>query len=354
MYPYRVFISYSHDDVAIAAQVRARLEEVGAVPMSDVDIVGGTRFGDEIRRQISFAHAFVPILTANSKSRPWVHQEIGYAIGLSVPVLPLALDELPAGMADEIQAVRVKPDLSDLPQKLTSAALEHSVTQSQEAATAAFEFAGRIYQRTAKFNTYARALLKRPGPQRIRQRAAFSSFSIPSRGVRDPAWNEREGEERLGDEVREVLRQERDLMERHAREAGCDLILDPTVMHEKPRDAAAPPVPLPPGTRARIGVLRDFLASMPPEKLRVVLHKGRVHDSMMAIGDWVVAEAVVPHYKLGGYQKTAFTRHAPTVLSRIEEFDRDLTEALADADLSPQESRDAAVATLTGMLTAPA
>lgn len=345
MYPYRVFVSYSHDDTVVAARVRERLVEIGATPMSDVDIQGGTRFGEEIRRQISFAHLFVPVLTASSKTRPWVHQEIGYAIGLGVPVLPLALDELPAGMAEEIQAVRVKPDLSDLPLRLTQQAIEHAVSQSQETAAANYEYADKFFHRTQRLTGYARSLLKQSGPLRIRQRAAFSSFSIPSRNIRDPVWDQRDGPERHGDEVRELMRQERDLLEQHARAAGCDLILEPYVLLSDD-----PAVDLPPATRARLRILRDFLGSMPDDKVRVILPRGRVVDSLTAIGDWLLAEAVVPHYKSRGYQKTAFTRHAPTVLDRVQEFERDLLEGLADDKLEAGESRSAAIEEIERLL----
>ena len=37
MYPYRVFLSYSHDDLAEAQTIRGHLQDIGAKPMSDVD-----------------------------------------------------------------------------------------------------------------------------------------------------------------------------------------------------------------------------------------------------------------------------------------------------------------------------
>lgn len=344
MYPFRAFVSYSHNDSQLAERVRTRLHDIGVQAMSDVDIHGGTRFGEEIRRQISFAHVFIPILTSHSKSRPWVHQEIGYAIGLGVPLLPLALDELPAGMAEEIQAVRVKPDLSDLPQRLTRPAIENAVTQSQDHAVVNYESADRLLHRTQKLAQYAKSLLKQAGPLRIRQRAAYSSFSIPSRNIRDPIWQQREGHEHRPDEIRELMRQERDWLERHAREAGCDLILDPYVQSEQAGGQ------LPPPTLARIRTLYEFLDTMPDDKVRVVLHRGRVIDSLTSIGDWLLAGAVVPHYQKQGYQMTGFTRHAPTILSRIQDFDRDIEEGLADARVAPHDSRRAALEQLRELM----
>jgi len=68
MHPYRVFISYSHQDRDKAELVRAHLARLGACPMADVDLLASTRFSEEIRRRISHAHVFVSILTGHSKA----------------------------------------------------------------------------------------------------------------------------------------------------------------------------------------------------------------------------------------------------------------------------------------------
>ena len=150
MYPYRVFVSYSRQEKRLAQTVQEHLvsDAIGACPMSDREIWAGTPFDEDIARQISFAHVFIPILTSASETRPWVHQEIGYAMGLGVPILPLALDELPKGMAERIQAVKVRPDLSDLGDKLTSEALDRVVSSSQKKSAAMFRCGDRLYERT--------------------------------------------------------------------------------------------------------------------------------------------------------------------------------------------------------------
>ena len=182
MYPYRVFISYSHVDRKFAEKVRKRLEDIDAKPMSDADIRGGARFTEEIRREISYAHVFISLLTRNSKERPWVHQELGYAMGLGVPILPLATDELPDGMAHEIQAVKVDSELLDLSEKLTAEVLDGAVLASQRAAPGRFECAQMLRQRTQILVDQAESLLhnNRHGAGKIRQRMAFSSFSLGS------------------------------------------------------------------------------------------------------------------------------------------------------------------------------
>jgi len=104
---------------------------MGLTPVWDRDIAGGAEFDDGIRRRIAQAHVFMPLLTGNSCDRPWVHQEIGYACGIGVPVVPLALRALPKGMLSGIQAIDVKDDLSDLRQQLEHAGFESQVLSSQ-------------------------------------------------------------------------------------------------------------------------------------------------------------------------------------------------------------------------------
>jgi hypothetical protein len=345
MYPYRVFISYSHVDAALAERVRTRVGDIGAVPMSDADIMGGARFTEDIRKKISHAHVFISLLTKNSKERPWVHQELGYAMGLAVPVLPLALDELPDGMAQEIQAVKVSPRLDDLDRRLTGAVLENAVWCSRKEGKSTFECADLLRHRTEMLVDNAESLLRTEGPCKIRQRMAFSSFSLPKKSPTHADWDVRDGENRRSPEVRDLLRREREVFEAHARDAECDLMIDPYVSAEEDRAGSVERSRFKHGREAtlkRLEILHSFLTSMPDDKVRVVLQKGRIEGSIVTVGDWFSAEAVVPHYK-GGYKQTILTRHAPTVLGTIQRFDREFDEALTDANLRGLSSRVAAL-----------
>jgi len=350
-HPYRIFISYSHVDLALAERLQTYLAAINTIPVLDKDISGGMRFSEEIRRKISYAHVFLSILTRHSKTSPWVHQELGYAMGLGLPVLPLALDELPAGMAQEIQALRITPDMQDLGQHLTVKILDGLVESTQDAHKAMFECADQLHERTRMLVGYAKHLLQSVGPCRIRQRMAFSSFSLPDRNAKHPDWDLREGTDRRPDEVRRDLRLERSLMEQHAREAGCDLILDPYVGAEEGKPPLSEPRlkhELGPSIK-RLQILKEFMEHMPDDKLRVGICRGKIDGSLSLIGDWVSAEAVVPHYK-GGYKQTIFTRHAPTVLAKVEEFDRDLEELIDEAETKGLSSRQAAIRTLEGII----
>jgi hypothetical protein len=71
--------------------LKAILGTNGFDPMWDEYFAFGHGFHDQIRNFVAHAHVFLPVLTATSDQRKWVHQEIGYAMTLNVPVLPVAV-----------------------------------------------------------------------------------------------------------------------------------------------------------------------------------------------------------------------------------------------------------------------
>jgi len=153
LYPYRVFVSYSREDLALVNKLQRHLKSIGALPMFDQHIKYADRFSEEIRRQISYAHIFITLITEKSKESPWVLQEIGYAMGLRVPVLPLALDQPPAGMAGEIMAFKVDPELEGLNDVLSPDDLSDVVKTAQRETAAMLEC-------TEKLCSYLRKILQ--------------------------------------------------------------------------------------------------------------------------------------------------------------------------------------------------
>lgn len=106
-HPYRVFISYSHKDQDLARRLKEHLLSEGLFPITDHEIRVGEAFSEEIREMIECAHVFMPLVTVNANKRLWVQQEIGYAAALHVPVCPVAVGNLPSGMAEHIQGMHV-------------------------------------------------------------------------------------------------------------------------------------------------------------------------------------------------------------------------------------------------------
>ena len=103
---YRVFISYSHQDAELVDRISSILEENGLQPMLDSDFASGQGFTNQIKNFIAHSHVFMPVITKDSSNRGWVHQEIGYAMALNVPVLPVCRGEMPGQMISHLQAIK--------------------------------------------------------------------------------------------------------------------------------------------------------------------------------------------------------------------------------------------------------
>ena len=104
---FRVFVSYSHEDRELVGDVISVLQANGLTPMYYAGFAPGSRFLETIKTRIAHAHVFMPVITESSSSRGWVHQEIGYAVALNVPVLPLVKGVLPGEMLREYNALEL-------------------------------------------------------------------------------------------------------------------------------------------------------------------------------------------------------------------------------------------------------
>ncbi len=346
-HPYRVFVSYSRENTAEAQQVRERLGRLGMVPVSDHLLAPGLAFSDEIKRHITFAHFFMPLVTESSSKRPWVHQEVGYALALGIPIIPLALEKVPEGFVNQIQSIVVKKDLRDLDQKMIApifdVAFGHAsgaMANSQFAAPV-FQCPQSLRQRTQMLADGSRdvRLLGKCG--RVRLRAAFGPFTMPNVSASHPLWNKREGPSKKDgstkrdDDLRELLRLEREEMEIHARAEGCRMILADDPAKAKSHS--------PEGTAVRLLLLKNFLESMADDKVDVAfMPPDKMDSNVVILGDWFISEAIVPQVG-NDYRLTAITRHGPTVLKRIEDFDRQFRERISGAGLREGASRGPAI-----------
>jgi hypothetical protein len=311
MHPYRVFVAHSHEDRELTLRVAELLERMGLRPMWDKDFLPGAPFTDQIKKGIAHSHVFLPLLTKSSSQRPWVHQEIGYAMGHDVPVLPLAIGELPGEMIRELQGISVATGLDDLEDRLAARTVEQVVLRAHKKSQPTFHCAYLPEERTAMLAEYAKDVLDLGFHGRVRQSGAFTSFCLPRETVGHPIWMRREGRFPRPDAYHRLQRAERLALEQHAREAGCDLVLDLSVtLKQQGPDAR----------KARLDTLLKFLRSMPEDNVRVVVRKRADPLNLLIVGDWFVAESTTPRPRVG-YLQTVFTRHAPTVLDQLREFD---------------------------------
>lgn len=318
MNQFRVFVSYSRKDKLLAKQLVSILKDhMGFTALWDKDFLPGTRFDAAIKNRISCAHLFMPLLTKNSQERPWVHQETGYALALGIPVLPVAVNTVPSEMIASLHAITVKPDLSNLGKKLQEVNFEQVVLSPLSEPHSMIEIADWPDERTKMMAQYANRVVKDFSEYGcVRQRGAFSSFSIPDKGERNPIWKLFDGNTPRPGHHHELQQQERRALEQHARARGVYLIIDPTLNLEVVRGPLA--------VKTRLQILFEFLKSMPDESVHIVMSDQARHGNITIVGDWFVADSQVP--REGGYRQTVFNRHAPTVLKCVRRFDEEFRD----------------------------
>lgn len=354
MIQYRIFISYSHDDHQWVNDLVAILQKkTWIIPVLDRDFAPGRGFHDQIKRYIAHAHIFMPIITEASSQRGWVHQEIGYAMALNIPVLPVAIGKEPGEMLYGLQAIMLKPENigneweNALDKRLAEKEIGSLLKRNEHEMLPLYERAEFQEDRTMMMVQYATAVRQLDRYGMVRQKGALSSFHIPDRPISDPIWELRYQEKyddlhtcapkhekkRPRQFLYKWLLQERLLLQEHAFEEGCRLIIDPTIKLSMYSNEAM---------ISRLDVLQKFIASFPKDKsLEIVLDSNMEKKyNLTIIGDWFVAEAVNAAPK-GGYIQTIFTRHAPTIQKYIDDFNREF-DALFEEQNQP-DSRNYAV-----------
>jgi len=311
--PFRVFISYSHEDVELARVIAQVLEENGMVALYDkTGLQVGTGFPQEIINFITHTHVFLPLLTKTSLKRRWVQQEIGYAVASHVPTAPVAINCEPGEFLYGIEAIRLKTlDAAELEKRLTRKALETCV-QKYPLGGALYECAATTDERAVLLAQYARAVTLMGGSGIVRQLGGLSSFHIPAETIDHPVWQLRYGKQHQQEYHRKVLREERLALTGHAKEKGCRIVIDLDLEYQfYGGDARC----------TRLECLLKFLRSMPDRLCQVAIANHSMRESITIVGDWFAAQSI--YGKMGeGYRQTIFTRHAPTIAKMIEEFDR--------------------------------
>ncbi len=318
MYPYRVFICYAHEDADLVCRIDQALTDLGLRPTYDKSIDPGTSFTEDIKRKITHAHLFVPVLTEHTqRERPWVHQETGYAVALNVPVLPIAVEgSLPTGVISQLQAITIpaEADVELIVERLRRGRIEQRVSSISKNFRDMVEIAEWIEDRTRMLGAYSRWVMEeeRGESTGLRQRGALSSFCLPNAPPGDPIWARRDGELKRPPSLHPLQAEERKALEAHARNGRCDLIVDPTIPYKGHGMAAR---------KVRLEILRDALRSMQEDgiNVRIVTSEMARGGNLTIVGDWFVAESIVP--RPDGYRQTIFKWHGPTVLEAIRQFD---------------------------------
>jgi hypothetical protein len=318
---FRVFISYSHEDLPIVTDLVKILHENGLCPMWDRRFAFGHGFHDQIKTFISHSHVFLPIITTSSIQRGWVHQEIGYAMALNIPVLPVAMGKLPGEMIRELHAIQLDKDLTGASELLSLETIENLVNRYRDPINAQYQCGEFTEDRAILFAKYANTILAMKFYGMVRQKGGLSSFHIPVEVITHEAWDTRYGGAQINKFHRRSLRAERIALDKHAREKGCRLIVNPSLSYDKYNPEAKV---------IRLRYLKDYINLMLKDgkSIEVAIdEKLHPNESITIVGDWFLAES----YSAGagtGYRQTIFTTHAPSMKARIDIFDHEFESLL--------------------------
>ncbi len=341
MEPYRVFVSYAHEESDLAHQIVAILRQQGLTVFWDKTLSAGpVRFDEQIATFIAHAHVFLPIITPASAERGWVHQEIGYAMALRVPVLPICKGRTPDAMLQMLHAVELGDDPSTLAERLTYSVVDGAAKSADNLAPL-FECAGQPDDRAKMMADYARTVRRLKEYGHVRQKGGLTSFSIPDKAVTNRAWDERYGHVHRSMEHRSLLLQEHKALKEHGNAKGYSLIIHPKAEYK----ALGPDV-----KRARLRSLIDFLEHVSDETIRVAFcYAASPPPSLTIVGDWFMAEAMRAD-ATEGFRNTVFTRHGPTIRARMQEFDQEFNELLEEPENRPCHTRVGAIEALKDVM----
>lgn len=343
MQEYRVFISYAHKDKGFVEKIADILKSNGLVPVYDKDIPAGTQFDEHIKKCIAHAHVFLPVITKESSERGWVHQEIGYALALNIPMLPISREpeSLPEGMIQKLNAYIVDENLTGAADILTFDKLENLIKKS-EAVMSTYVCRVQAEQRAELMSQYAEDVIEMKSYAKLRQKGGLSSFQIPNEVISDPIWDERYDTVLKNDHHCECQLKERQSLEKHVLNKGCKLIINPALITSGIYSNIA--------IKARVGTFLEFLESMPDDKVEIAIDPHLTfNESVTILGDWFSAES---YYRpeTQGFKQTMFTRHAPGINKKIEVFDKEFDSLMRRSKSTPGETRKNTIEILKDIL----
>jgi hypothetical protein len=335
---YRVFISYSHKDLDYVLKISEILEKNGLTPVWDRSFSFGYGFHEQIENYIAHAHVFIPVITAESNKRGWVHQEIGFAKALHVPIIPISIGELPGEMISQLHAVTLDETLSGAEHFLTYKVIDNLVQHSYHPSLTTYCCTEQAEERAALIVKLASEIISLDQYAMIRQKGGLSSFQIPDVPISDERWALRynNGVQNNDYHCQRQL-EERQALETHARAAGCRLIVNPELIVKNYIKAAQ---------IARLGTFLEFIESMPDDRIDIAFDANLgFSETVTLVGDWFSSEAF-SRTLTSGFKQAIFTRYAPGIRQKIDAFDREFDYLLAKNGVKAGQSKSAAVAAI--------
>lgn len=332
---YRVFLSYSHNDIKYVLKIAEILRQNNLIPIWDKNFRFGNNFHEMIQNYIAHAHVFMPVITAESSQRGWVHQEIGYAMALHVPVIPISIGELPGEMISQLHAITLDETLMGASEYLSYKAIDTLIQHSYNPLYSTYCCTEQAEERAELISKMANDVISMGHYACIRQKGGLSSFQIPNVRISDCRWADRydNGIQNNDNHCKHQL-EERKALEIHAREAGCKLIINPDLIVNNYIKKAK---------LERLRTFLEFVENMPDDKIDIVFDSNlNFNETVTLVGDWFSSEAFSRTVSQG-FKQAIFTCHAPGMRSKIETFDSEMEYLLQRNGIKAGESRIAAI-----------
>jgi hypothetical protein len=335
----RVFVSYCSEERSAAERIVGWLSAVGADPIWDAQLRGGTRFRLELRSFIENAHIFLVLLTPSSMARPWVLQEIGYATALGIPIVPVSTGPLPEGLIGELQAVHVRADWSDVERHLAEVPWSQlATTQRTGPQTVLATLVRSPFDRTTLLGQYSRRVEALGATGVVRQRAGLSTFCIPDEPIAHGVWTVFDGKRQRTRELHAGQREERLALGAHAMAGGCKLMVDPEAVSDALGSEAR---------KVRLRNLHRFLTQA-GSRVQAITHVRGAEGNLTILGNWWAAESLALQFH--GYGVATFTWHAGLVKRFADEFDEEFSIRCEERGIKAEESAQFALAEIERVL----
>lgn len=97
----RIYISYSRKDFDAARIISEQLRRENFDIFFDAEIEAGVDWSRQIEQEIVNADVFLILISQNSVESKWIQRELGYAVDLAKPIIPILLErtQLPLRLA---------------------------------------------------------------------------------------------------------------------------------------------------------------------------------------------------------------------------------------------------------------
>lgn len=111
----RVFASHISQHAGYVAEVAGKLSHWGlSCFIAHQDIAPSTEWVIEIERALGSAHVLLAFLHEGFYESDWTEQEVGIALGRSIPVISLRLGAAPRGFTSRIQAIPGRESVDEM------------------------------------------------------------------------------------------------------------------------------------------------------------------------------------------------------------------------------------------------